>query len=213
MKPILAIVDVDIHAGKDEIARERLLENLAGYNGSAVTPLWINWLRARADLRVACLVRDLNGLDDFLVSTVRSVAGVRGTGVFLCFSGLVNQDIVEHLPLQDKIWTRRASASVLISTDPGKDDDVYRALTELPQHNQVEVVYVMRMFHCHVCDLVVLLFGERTASLSGYVKSWIRTIPGVNDTTLMSTLDWKVLCDAEDLITLAQCFPGVKETA
>jgi hypothetical protein len=46
------MVDIDIHAGQDEMTREQLLENLAGHRDKAITPLWLNRLRARADLRM-----------------------------------------------------------------------------------------------------------------------------------------------------------------
>ena len=52
MQPILAIVDTDIMCGKDEIAREQMLHNLRHYRGNGVKPLWTNWLRQRADLRL-----------------------------------------------------------------------------------------------------------------------------------------------------------------
>jgi len=37
--------------------------------------------------------------------------------------------------------------------------------------------------------------------------SWIRTVPGVQDTTLTSVLDWRVLADAEAFVALCQRFP------
>ena len=55
-QPILAIIDVDITSGKDEVAREQMLYNLRNYRGNGVTPLWTNWLRQRADLRFTCLL-------------------------------------------------------------------------------------------------------------------------------------------------------------
>ncbi len=207
MKPILAMVDIDIHANQDETAREQILDKVQAYKGDAVVPLWITWLRMRADLRFACLINDLVRFDDFLVDTIRSVPGVRGTSSFLAFDGVVHGDIVESLPLQDSVWTRRAAATVMIHAEPGKDREVYDALLKLPKHNQVEVMYVAKLFHCHACDLMVLIFGERTAALTGYVMSWIRTIPGVNDTEVISTLDWRVLAGADELVTLARCFP------
>ena len=41
-QPILAIIDVDITSGKDEVAREQMLYNLRNYRGNGVTPLWTN---------------------------------------------------------------------------------------------------------------------------------------------------------------------------
>ncbi|MFN2202283.1 MAG: hypothetical protein ACK2UO_13820, partial [Caldilineaceae bacterium] len=56
---VLAFVDADIMSGKDELAREELLRNVRRYKSAGVSPLWVNWLRQRADLRFVCLVRDL----------------------------------------------------------------------------------------------------------------------------------------------------------
>ena len=50
-RPVLAFIDADIVSGKDEIAREGLLNNLSRYRTRGVSPLWVNWLRQRADLR------------------------------------------------------------------------------------------------------------------------------------------------------------------
>ena len=50
MRPTLAVIDIDIFSGQDELAREQLLENLETFRRPAVTPLWLNWLRERADL-------------------------------------------------------------------------------------------------------------------------------------------------------------------
>src|SRR5450759_1712946 len=210
MKQYLAVVDIDIHANQDETAREQVLENVRNYKGSPVTPLWINWLRMRADLRLVCLVDELEHFDDFLIDEIRGVPGVRGTKSFLAFDGVVHGDLIDDISLQDSPWSRRASATAMIHIEPGKERAVYEALVALPRHNEVEVGYVAKLFHCHVCDAMVLLIGERTASLSGYVMSWIRSIPGVTDTQVVSTLDWKVLAKTEDLIALFQSFPETR---
>jgi DNA-binding Lrp family transcriptional regulator len=209
MEPILAIIDVDVHANKDEAAREQILANLAAdqAQGSAVVLLWINWLRARADMRLVCLVRNLRAFDDFIIDVIRSVPGVRSTSARLTLDGLVHSELVEALPLQDSVWTRRASATVEINVEAGHERAVYVALGALPKHDEVEVGYVMKCLHGGTCDMIVLLLGPRTEALSGYVNGRIRTIPGVSDTLLFSMLDWKVMARTEDLLTLVQCFP------
>jgi hypothetical protein len=67
----IAIIDVDIRSGQDEVAREAVLARLQAFEGDCVTPLWVNWLRARADLRVVCMVHELTKLDDFLIDILR----------------------------------------------------------------------------------------------------------------------------------------------
>jgi hypothetical protein len=43
--------------------------------------------------------------------------------------------------------------------------------------------------------------------LTGYVMSWIRTVPGVQDTSLTSVLDWRILAATEEFVTLCERFP------
>ena len=64
-----------------------------------------------------------------------------------------------------------------------------------------------KLFHSGEADLMVMLLGERTSALTGYVMSWIRTVPGVMDSQLSSVLDWRILGQTEDFIALAQRFP------
>ncbi len=207
MKPTLAIIDVDIFSGQDELVREALLENLRWFHEPYLTVLWINWLRERADLRVVCLVHDLERFDDFLVNVIRKVPGVRGTAAQLAFDGVVRGDALMDVSLLNVGWDRRAAATVQVKLQPGRDEEAYQALLALPEHQQVEVVWVVKVFHSNDADLLMLLLGERTAALTGYVMSWVRTVPGVQDTYLTSVLDWQILGRTEDFLALAQRFP------
>jgi hypothetical protein len=213
MQPTLAIIDIDIQSSHDELARERLLENLQQSSRNFICPLWVNLMRERADLRVVCLVQDLTGLDDFLVDMIRTVPGVRGTAAQLAFDGVVRGEPLMDVALLNAVWNRRAAATVLVKSQPGADREVYQALIELPRHEQVEVVWVVKLFHSGEADLLIFLLGEVTSVLTGYVMSWIRTVPGVVDTQLTSVLDWRILGHAEDFIALAQRFPEPQESA
>lgn len=207
MKPTLAIVDIDIFSGQDELAREAVLENLRQFHEPCLTVLWINWLRERADLRVVCLVYDLEHFDDFLVNIIRKAPGVRGTAAQLAFDGVVRGDALMDVPLLNSGWDRRAAANVQVKLEPGREREAYRALLALPEHEQVQVVWVVKVFHSGDADLLMLLLGERTAALTGYVMSWIRTVPGVLDTQLSSVLDWRILGRTEDFLAVARRFP------
>ena len=169
MRPTLAVIDIDIFSGQDELAREQLLENLETFRNPAVTPLWLNWLHERADFRVVCLVHDLEQLDDFLVDAIRSAPGVRGTSARLAFDGMVHGESLMDLSLLDSGLDRRAAAAVMIKTQPGQDREVFCALKDLPHHAEVEVIWVVKLFHSGEADLMVLLLGERTSALTGYV--------------------------------------------
>ena len=156
---------------------------------------------------MVCLVEDLEQLDDFLVTVIRSTPGVRGTSAQLAFDGMVHGDALMDVSLLDTGWDRRAAAAVMIKSQPSQDRAVFCALKDLPAHEEVDVVWVVKLFHSGEADLMVLLLGTRTAALTGYVMSWIRTVPGVVDTQLSSVQDWQILGKTEDFITLAQRFP------
>ncbi len=210
MQPTLAIIDIDIESGQDEAAREALLNNLRGYSEDLVKPLWVNLMRERADLRVPCLIRDLVHLDDFLVDVVRATPGVRSTAARLAFGGCVFADVITELPLQESTYTGRAAASVFIETKPGRDRQVYEALINLPAHPEVRLAWVLKLFHSPEADIKMMLLGERSTALTGFVMSWIRTVPGVIDTHSSTVLDWQILGKPEDFIELAECFPEPK---
>jgi DNA-binding Lrp family transcriptional regulator len=207
MQPTLSVIDIDINAGQDEIAREGLLENLASSPEQCITPLWVNWLRERADLRVVCLVHDLGRFDDFLVDVIRSVPGVRGTSARLAFDGVVCPDALMDIAMAGALWDRRAAATVEVKSQPGLDREVFETLVRLPKHREVEVVWVLKTFHSSDADLLLLLLGERTAALTGYTMSWVRTAHGVVDTQMTTVLDWQILGQSDDFLTLIERFP------
>ncbi|OQA42843.1 MAG: hypothetical protein BWY52_02092 [Chloroflexi bacterium ADurb.Bin325] len=208
MQPTLAVIDIDILSGQDEFAREGLLASLRRYREPHLTILWVNWLRERADLRVVCLIHDLAELDNFLIDVIRTAPGVRGTSAQLAFDGVVYADPILDISLMETGWDRRAAAAVLVKLQPGHDRAAFQSLISLPTHEQVSVVWVLKLFHRADADLMILLLGERTASLTGYVMSWIRTVPGVMDTQLTSVLDWSILGESESFIALSERFPA-----
>jgi hypothetical protein len=207
MEPTLAVIDIDIISGQDELAREGLLANLKHHQDPCLTVLWVNWLRERADLRVVCLIHDLARLDDFLVDVIRSVPGVRGTSAQLAFDGMTRADALMDVSMLGAGWDKRAAATVMVKLQPGHDRQAYAALVALPAHKEVTVVWVLKLFHRPDADLMIMLLGERTAALTGYVMSWIRTVPGVMDTQLTSVLDWYIHGETEEFIALTKRFP------
>ncbi len=134
MRPTLAVIHVDIAAGEDELARERLLESLEAHKNPCLNVLWVNWLRERADLRVVCLVEDLELFDDFLVRVIRKAPGVRGTTAQLAFDGVVRSEALMDVSMLNTGWDRRAAATVQVKLQPGRDDEAYEALCRLPPH-------------------------------------------------------------------------------
>jgi hypothetical protein len=141
------------------------------------------------------------------VDVIRKVPGVRGTSARLAFDGVVCADALMDIAVEGALWDRRAAATVEVKTQPGRDREVFKALVGLPQHKEVEVVWVLKTLHSTEADLILLLLGERTAALTGYTMSWVRTTPGVVDTQVTTVLDWQILGRSDDLLVLAERFP------
>ena len=99
-------------------------------------------------------------LDDFLVDVIRATPGVRSTSARLAFGGVVRANVITELPLQDSAYTRRAAAAVFVKTEPGRDRQVYAALTALPAHPEVQVAWVLKVFHSPEADIKMLVAGR-----------------------------------------------------
>ena len=203
---LLAFIDADIASGKDEAAREALFENLRRYRGKSVSPLWVNWLRQRADMRFVCLVRDVSEFNDFMLDIVRSVDGVRETRTLLSFGGRADIDTLLDLEMEVGPNSDMVASSVLIDVQPGKDRQCFQALLDLPEHPDVRQVWLLNSYHSDDADLVLLLLGKNIAALTGYVMSWVRTTPGVIDTEMSTVLDWRWMAGPDDIVELCDLF-------
>ena len=205
-RPVLTMVDADIVSGKDEIAREQLLSNLQRYSSPAVSPLWVNWLRHRADLRFVCLTNNLEEYNDFMLDVVRSVEYVRETRTILSFGGRVDIDALLDLEMEVGPNSHTVATSVMIDVQPGMDRQCFQGLLDLPPHPEVRRVWLLNCYHSEDADLMMLLLGKNIAALTGYVMSWVRTVPGVIDTEMDTVLDWRWMASPEDIVTLCEIF-------
>ena len=203
---VLAFVDADIMSGKDELAREELLRNVRRYKSTGVSPLWVNWLRQRADLRFVCLVRDLAEFNDFMLDVVRSVDGVRETRTMLSFGGRADIDTLLDLEMEVSPNSQMVASSVLIDVRPGLDRQCFQTLLDLPPHPDVRRVWLLNCYHSDDADLMMLLLGKNVAALTGYVMSWIRTADGVVDTEMSTVLDWRWLASPDTIVELCELF-------
>jgi hypothetical protein len=203
---MLAFVDADIASGRDEIAREQLLNNLRAYQSNGVAPLWVNWLRQRADLRFACFVRDVREFNSFILDVVRSVEGVRQTRTTLSFGGRANIDALLELEMEVSPNSQTAAATVTIDVEPGLDRRCFQSLIDLPVHPDVQRVWLLNSYHSDRSDLMLLLLGKNVSSLTGYVMSWVRTTEGVIDTEMSMMLDWRWLAGPDDIVDVCEHF-------
>lgn len=206
MKPnhTIAMIDVDIRSGQDEVAREAVLARLQAFSGACVTPLWVNWLRARADLRVVCMVHELTMLDDFLIEVLRDAQGVIGTRAMLSFGGRANINHLMEIPLAAN--GQFYAATVRIKLMPGYDASAFERIWALPEHPSVNPVWLLRTYHSYDADLNMLLFSEDYPAINGYVTSWLRPVAGLMDSMVCDVVDWHLLASPDQLITLAEQF-------
>ncbi len=200
----IAIIDADIYSGRDELAREDVLSRLQDFEGDCITPMWVNWLRTRSDLRVVCMVHDLTKLDDFLINVLRESKGVIGTRAALSFGGRANINHLMEIPMaaQGQLFT----AMVQIKLQPGYDRTAFDAIWSLPVHPQVEPVWLLRTYHGYDADLNMLLFSRDYPSINGYITSWLRPVAGLIDTQIFDVIDWRLLASPEQMISLAERF-------
>ncbi|MCX6046922.1 MAG: hypothetical protein NT075_17600 [Chloroflexi bacterium] len=205
-QPVLVFVSTDIVSGMDEIAREKLISNLRHYSTSGLSPLWVNWLRHRADLHFACLVHDLQEFNDFMLDIVRRVEGVRETTTILSFSGRADIDALLELEMEVSPNSNTVASNVLIDVQPGMDRQCFQALLDLPPHPDVRRVWLLNCYHSEDADLMMLLLGKNVAALTGYVMSWVRTTPGVIDTEMGTVMDWRWLASPENVVELCEMF-------
>lgn len=204
--PILAFIDCNIVSGQDEIARESLMTHVGGFRSPGVAPLFVTWLRERADLRFVCMVRNLSEFNDFMLDVVRSVEGVRSTRTMLSFGGRADLDTLLELEMEVSSNGHLVAASLWIDVQPGQDRRCFQALLDLPHHPDVRQVWLLNCYHSEDADLQMLLLGKNVAALTGYVMSWIRTTPGVIDTEMSTVLDWRWLASSDDIVELCELF-------
>ena len=205
-RPVLAFVDCDIASGKDEIAREQLMANIRRYHTHGVAPLWVNWLRQRADLRFVCLVRDFPEFNDFILDVVRSVDGVRETSTVLSFGGRADLDALLDLEMEVSSSSQKVAVSVMIDVQPGMDRRCFQALLDLPPHPDVRLVWLLNTYHSEQTHLQLLLIGKNLSAVTGYLMSWVRTAPGVMDTEMETVLEWRWLANPGNIIELCEMF-------
>ncbi len=202
----IAIIDANVRSGQDELAREDVLTRLQSYDEPCVKPLWVNWLRARADLRIVCLVNDLSRLDDFLIDVVRGATGITGTRAALSFGGQVHAERLMDIPLVAAGNQNLFAANVSIELIPGHDRSAYDAIWSLPEHPHVKPVWLLRTYHSFEADLSLLLLSDEEPAITGYIMSWVRPVKGVDDTVISTVKDWRMIATQDHMIEVAEQF-------
>ena len=133
MKPTLLRIIVNPAAGHEEEVRQALLTRLNAYQSNGVQPVMLRWIRSSFDLEILVAVFDFTDVDDFLIDVIRTTENVMSTITTVMLDGFIFLGgfvMAENARLNN---TAHAGATIEISVTPGKDKEVFAALYDLPE--------------------------------------------------------------------------------
>ncbi len=210
--PSLAIIDAVTEVGKDDEARRNLQHNLKEWRRSGVSPLWINSLRSRGDIRLVCLVQDFHKFNTLMLDEIRSVDGVRETHTVFGFDGVANLDLLLDLEMEVLPMTDLSSCYLYLRVSPGEDRNVLEAIRQLPQEGDVRLIWALNIYDSQTGDLFLLLLSDDDRLTREFVRQRIRAIAGVRDTVMDEIVEWSWMAEADSIILLCEMFFQLEET-
>ena len=211
--PSLAIIDAVTEVDKDNEARQGLQHNLQEWRRSGVSPLWINSLRSRGDIRLICLVQDFHKFNTLMLDEIRSVDGVRETRTIFGFDGVANLDLLLDLEMEVLPTTDLSSCYLYLRVSPGEDRNVLDTIRQLPQDGNVRLVWALNTYNSQTGDLFLLLLSTDDHLTRKFVRNHIRTISGVQDTILDEIVEWSWMAEPDSIILLCEMFFQLEGTA
>ncbi len=211
--PSLAIIDAVTEVDKDNAARQGLQHNLQEWRRSGVSPLWINSLRSRGDIRLVCLVQDFHKFNTLMLDEIRSVDGVRETRTIFGFDGVANLDLLLDLEMEVLPMTDLSSCYLYLRVSPGEDRNVLDAIRQLPQDGDVRMVWALNTYNSQTGDLFLLLLSAAERLTREFIQNPIRAIPGVQDTVMDEIVEWSWMAEPDSIVLLCEMFFQLEGTA
>ena len=211
--PSLAIIDAVPEVDKDSEARQDLQHNLKEWRRSGVSPLWINSLRSRGDIRLVCLVQDFHKFNTLMLDEIRSVKGVRETRTIFGFDGVANLDLLLDLEMEVLPTTDLSSCYLYLRVSPGEDRNVLDAIRRLPPDGDVRLVWALNTYNSQTGDLFLLLLSTDDLLTREFIRNRIRAISGVQDTVMDEIVEWSWMADPDSIILLCEMFFQLEGTA
>lgn len=212
MKPAIVRLNINPRAGYEEQVRATLLTRLNayesdgdrhGHDGSdAVQPILIRWVRSRFDLEVLVAVYDFASFDDLVMDVVRSIDGVFGTATHVMYDGFlfIGGIMMAHNARENGL--PYAEAVIDISVEPGKDREVFAALYDLSEADDLHKYSLFKNFSAPEADMTLQVAGTNRETIEDYVQVFVRGIDGVVDTITTFTHGWAMLMDPEEFLQL-----------
>ncbi len=211
--PSLAIIDTVPEVDKDSEARQDLQHNLKEWRRSGVSPLWINSLRSRGDIRLVCLVQDFHKFNTLMLDEIRSVKGVRETRTIFGFDGVANLDLLLDLEMEVLPMTDLSSCYLYLRVSPGEDRNVLDAIRRLPPDGDVRLVWALNTYNSQTGDLFLLLLSTDDLLTREFIRNRIRAIAGVQDTVMDEIVEWSWMAEPDSIILLCEMFFQLDGTA
>ncbi len=211
--PNLAIIDAVTEVNKDNEVRQNLQHNLQEWRRSGVSPLWINSLRSREDIRLVCLVQDFHKFNTLMLDEIRSVNGVRETHTIFGFDGVANLDLLLDLEMEVLPTADLSSCYLYLQVSPGEDRNVLDAVRRLPPDGEVRLVWALNTYNSQAGDLFLLLLSEDDQGTREFIQNHIRAIPGVQDTETDEIVEWSWMAEPDSIISLCEMFFQLEGTA
>lgn len=186
---------------------EELGARLERTRDNAVEPLYFSYDIEDLELRICFLVSNSWLFDQYIVTVLRSVAGVQASRVRLTLNGRVFEEGLSSL-ISDE--GKPLSAHVFLHNGPEYDDAVWEALGELSSdHSGVRPVWMFRDFYEYDRAITLRLIGPSAPAIRGYLDERLGRIPGIASWRLQFMAGMVKIQSEERLMYLARLFSHV----
>lgn len=208
----LVFVILDIEAGREQDALAGLCRNLESSFEGPFGPAAIWELRNSFEYAVELRLKDaslMRDLDELILDRLRTAPGVTETVVRPLYGfSFIDVEGGTRAFEAARSDSPESLGVVLCDVECGRDRAVHEQLLGLKPENGVVPVDVEMGFQSKEFDLAVLLVGTDSRAFHEYIKSHIRPIKGINDTTCEVWDIVKVFGKAEDFVTGWQDMAG-----
>lgn len=195
MKPAIVRLNINPVAGQEEAVRKALLTRLNAWENEAIKPILLRWLRAQFDLEVMLAVYDFTSFDELLFDVVRSIEGVAGTHSHVMYDGFFFAGGMVMAENARQAGTYYAEAVIDIKAAPGRDREVFAALYDLSEADDLLKYFLFKDIGGHEADMSLQIVSTDPQNIENYVQIFVRAIDGVQDTMTTFSYGWALLMD------------------
>ncbi len=197
---------IDPYAGEEAEVYQALLTRLNGLEEDNITPLYLRWIVSSYDLELVCHTNDLSTFNDFMIDTIRSVPGVNNTESQLLNNGFVFPGGFALSRMRAEHGYSVTHAVVDIDVTPGDERDVFAALYDLPEADDLRKVYLFQEFAGMKADITLQIAGPSASTIATYVAQYIRPMFGIRDTTTTFSSGTATFVNVDELQTVLAAY-------